>query len=402
MNIAYVTWLEDITAPVLSGQVIRVLKAIRREDPKIPITLVSFIGLHNRIRRAAKLRALKNSLDSDGIRCIFRSVAYLPRLQNRIQMTSKAVGRMRRVSTRKLHRICRKESFTVLHARSYPAMIPIVRLKPRYGYKVVFDPRSDFPEENISAGFWKREDADYTNWKQLEKEFLNSSDRTIMINETYARHYGELADRLRFSTIPNTVDTKLFVREPSARERIRRRYGIDGITFVYCGSLGNDWHRVEFYASAVEVLREVDPLFHFMFITTQAQNVTSYFHRHGISMDNVHVFSVPIEEVPDYLSAADVGLLFLGAPKIALAIKTVEYLAMSLFVVVNRNAQGAAEYLTRKGIGSVIGDPHDLAAIPYDELTSQDWQTRYRQAAAEDFSTVQVARAYIDVYRSIS
>ena len=129
----------------------------------------------------------------------------------------------------------------------------ITTKKIRKNIKVIFDPRSPFPEENITANRWDASSFSYKLWKNLEKQFLKDSDITIAITNTYIEHFKKISPQSCFAIMPNNVDVKRFMPDDKLRMSLRAelRLNDDEIVFAYSGSLGNHWNNPNIYAKFI-------------------------------------------------------------------------------------------------------------------------------------------------------
>jgi glycosyltransferase involved in cell wall biosynthesis len=96
--------------------------------------------------------------------------------------------------------------------------------------------------------------------------------------------------------------------------------------------------------------------------------------------------------------------MFLPAPKIALGIKTVEYLAAGLPLVVNTKSSGAAEIVERYGVGLVVDDERSVDQEALRRLADkkQEVSAACRKLAETRFSTSVVANRYLQLYSRLT
>jgi len=113
---------------------------------------------------------------------------------------------------------------------------------------------------------------------------------------------------------------------------------------------------------------------------------------------------IPYEQVPRYLSLADVAV----SPKISTTeanLKLFTYMAMGLPTVVFDNPVNR-EILGDLGIYARMGDIKSLAEALVCVLRDQEWAAqlgaRVRQKAAEEYSWLGVGKRLSDIYNSIA
>jgi len=242
-------------------------------------------------------------------------------------------------------------------------------------------------------------------WKWLEKKYLAWSDVTIAISKTYVEHFGKISADARFVEIPNNVDVNRFIINEDFRNTFRSKMGINGdqVVFVYSGSLGNHWNNPRTYAEFLIKLRELDIRHKFLFITRNVKELKRVFAQYNIGPEEYFAVSAELEEMPLYLSCGDFGLNIMSEPDIRLSIKTVEYLAMGLPIIVNSNLLGGKELVNQHNVGLVV----DLNNLNVHELKQfiqkkdRGLSLKCRRVACEKFSTERVAKQYAELYLSL-
>lgn len=287
-------------------------------------------------------------------------------------------------------------------------------LPGRPGPKVIFDLRGFLPQEYVDAKHWSVLSSKYLWSKAFEAQLLATVDAVVVLTRR-ARSFLEKwyeqsgVDPPPMKVIPCCVDTHRFRRDEVTGKRIRERLGFTGPVMVYSGSLGS-WYMAEEMAMAYEVLRRRSPSLCFMVLTqSPIEWIRRPLMRRGVLDEQVEITRCPHEEVPVYLSAADMGISFIR-PALSKAAssptKIAEYLSCGLPVVTNGG----------------VGDLDDLAAdsphvhriprvteqalvewgstIEFQVIRSQEVRTACRELAQERFhlQDVGVAR-YHELYQ---
>lgn len=141
-NIAYVVVREDLDGPILQSQVIEILANLIKENSE-NITLVWFYRVDYLIRGGRCISELKIDLHEKGIDMIaipFVSFGFpvswylIP-----FVLPQWWLGILWVYFVKKKH---------IFHCRSYHSALTGVFFKLLFPIKVIFDPRSPFPEEN--------------------------------------------------------------------------------------------------------------------------------------------------------------------------------------------------------------------------------------------------------------
>ncbi len=405
MNLAYLIWLEGLENPIIVGQVIELLTELRRHLKKGELHLIAFQPIYRFLLRRfaqnrANLKQIRVELKQNGIDLSLVPVLYpgwwfFAKWYQIPLVFIQAFPVLLHCSA------VRKAK--LFHCRSYPITLAAIAVKKLRNTKVIFDPRSDFPEENVTSGRWKESSLSYKVWKFLEKTYLNNADVTIAIANTYVEHFKAISSKPNLVVIPNNVDVGKFKRDENFRRQFRAENDVkdDELLFCYCGALGG-WHKAELYAKYMIKFRGLDTKHRFLFITHQVDILEKTLTGYGISSTEYFAIRASFSEVPKYLSAADLGMTLLDRPKIAMAVKTPEYLSVGLPVITNSNAAGAKEVVERNGVGLVFDLDSDLERLEQfiqgfmhqrQELVAQ-----CREVASRVFSNESVANQYAKLY----
>ena len=199
------------------------------------------------------------------------------------------------------------------------------------------------------------------------------------------RQWGTAAEVFR---VPSCVDEEAFRFRSEARARRRAELGVgDRPVFVYAGKFGDLYYREEIGALC-HTLREfvADPFF--LVLTPNPEpEVRGLFARHGIdSARDLHVGFSTLEAMPEWLSAADLGIVAvppLPAQRFRSPIKVGEYLACGLPYVVCRGVSEDDEWAERHAVGVVVED--------FGPAAVRAQTRRFRELLSED-KTAQRAR----------
>ena len=408
MNVAYVIWLEDLEHPIIRGQVVGLLKELRRYVEGGRLYLVAFQPVWEFLLRRfalkrANLKRVRAELKQNNLDLCLVPVIWSPWRWLVAKWLQIPLIQIQAFPVLLYFSAVKKVK--LFHCRSYPVTLPALMVKKLFDIKVIFDPRSPFPEENIIAGNWSNNSFTYKMWKRLERKYLTEADVTIAIAKTYIEHFEKIAADVRFVEIPNNVDITKFVPNKNFRDTFRSKIDIDDdeVVFVYCGSLGDHWNNPTAYAEFLIRLRALDIKHRFLFITPDVTELQRAVDQYNVQPHEYFAISVDLQDVPSYLSAADFGLNLMSEPDIRLSIKTVEYLAMGLPVIVNSNLLGGKELVNQHNVGLVV----DLDDFSLDELKQfikekgQQLSFKCRKIACEKFSTEKVAKQYAELYLSL-
>lgn len=421
-NIAYLTFGEGIWNTLLQRQVIELIARISQDVSAKGFFLISFLPWFRLIHSRKELRRIRDWLRRESIQLIVIPIPFVP-----VYIPFKGwkiLGRkpgwynipfiiLLTLPVLLYFALFRK--LRLFHCRSYPITLSVLILKlVLRKTKFIFDPRSAFPEENITSKNWLESSFNFRMWKYFEKLFCKHADVVIAITETYVQHFRQIYEQTHLVVIPNNVDVDEFKFNRRFRERYRNQHGLQNkVIFCYSGSMGvRSWHKPSVYSKAIRVFRKLRKEHIFLFLVSQGTRRILEDHLRGDGIeDTEYIIEHPsISEVSEFLSVADFGLEFLDARKIAVGTKFVEYCSVGVPVIVNDNVAGA-KYLTEK---YALGISLRNGLLQHDGLTEQDlaeledfisqkdeYAERCKVFARETCSNDIIAKKYADIYSDL-
>lgn len=426
MKVGYLLINEEPWYPLQRRQVTDLLEYIAKLDSSIEINLLVAYPWYWHLKFGLYFKPMRGVFATDRVRVrwipLFLPLP-IPYFINRFLIklgipVKTVIGRnMLRVIEMVLYPYILKlyylNQIRVFHGRSYVATSVLHYAKKRSkGIKVIFDPRSDFPEENRMLGKISIQEDTFRFWKAKEAMLLKDSDVTICISDYYHSHYRNNCPYFRHSIIPNNVDTELFSYDEGNRKSVRSRLKLSSTkVFCYLGTMYPDsWHRPSVYAAFIKELRKTKNPFVMLFLIPSEchQFVSNELQNRGVLEHEYLIRHPDYEEVPDYLSGSDYGLFFMPKEKIALSVKVVEYLAVGLPVIVNENAISAAKFVKEQDTGVIcnlgLGD-RDKALDQVSRLDFKITEPAQRisisDLARKHFSNHKVATDYLKLYKKL-
>ena len=398
-KVVYAIWLEDLFSPILKTQVFDVLGKISRTG-KYKIFVIAFQSIYTIYLKHRKLRKLRKELKKNEIRLVV--IPCLTTLNVSWFFARWWIVPIIFLQTFPfLFLLTFISGETLLHCRSYQTTLSAIAVKKLRNLKVIFDPRSPFPEEVKAVNRLAPAAFTYRLWKKLERLYLLNSDVTVGVSDAFIKYFKQFGSNSNFAVIPNNVDATKFVRDDDFRMKFREEMGIsdDEIVFVYCGSLSSRWNNPLVYANFIVALRSFDMKHRFLFVSPNIRKLEIAFNKKGIKRSEYFAIAAAMDDVPKYLSAADFGLNLMGEKDIRMSVKTAEYLSASLPVIVNSNVLGAREIIKRYGVGLVLapGSVNNEALRTFIQQSSQ-LSPKCRNLALKMFSTEKVAEQYLEVY----
>jgi glycosyltransferase involved in cell wall biosynthesis len=317
---------------------------------------------------------------------------------------------------RRAVQLIREHEIDIVHARSHVAAAMGAAAKRLTGRPFVFDIRGFLPEEYVDAGVWSSGGFIYRLAKAAERHMLAEADGFVVLTEK-ARHilFGSRPDAspTPIEVIPCCVDLRRFEQaDGESRTRLRGELGLaERRVIAYVGALGGRY-MTEQMADFVAAARRRDATtFAMILAQSPPEMMKSLLRARGVSADDFLVRAVSQGEVPEYLSAADVALLFLKPGYAAHATsptKFAEYLAAGLPVVCNAGIGDVDDLVEGDRIGVVL---REFTATAYDDaldaverlrVECEALARRCRHAAARGFDLEKVGgERYLRLYRRV-
>jgi glycosyltransferase involved in cell wall biosynthesis len=261
-------------------------------------------------------------------------------------------------------RLVQSKQIEMVHARSHiPATIAL-RLKRRFGLKMIFDVRGLMAEEYVDANHWKKGNAPYRLTKAMESRALQASDGIVTLTEKIwpeIKDWPGLRNRdVIHEVVPCCTDLDRFRFLQSERDRVRAELGLqDRFVLVYSGSIGG-WYLTDKAADFFVGLLKRQANGHFLWLTGGDKAlIEKLMSDRGVNLNQFTIRNVQTAEVAGYLSAADVGIAFYKPTFSRLAtspVKVSEYLACGLPVIVNAGVGDSDDFVAAHNVGAVVKD----------------------------------------------
>ena len=261
-------------------------------------------------------------------------------------------------------RLVRRDQIEMVHARSHIAAAIALRLKKRFGLKMIFDLRGLMADEYVDADHWRRGGVRYRITKRMERKALAGADGIVTLTEKVwpvIKSWEALRDReVIHEVVPCCVDLELFRFDQGAREQRREELGIqDRLVLVYSGSIGG-WYLTEEMADFFGVLLKQRPDAHFLWLTLgNAEMINDLMRKRSISAKQYTVLNAASRDVSSYLSVGDAGIALYKPTFSRMAtspVKIGEYLACGLPLVINAGIGDSDAMITAERIGALVSN----------------------------------------------
>lgn len=224
-------------------------------------------------------------------------------------------------------------------------------------HRLVFDPRTDFVEENINAGHFKKNGLTTWFWNKTERKIVEKFRYTIVISDIFKnnliRKHALKSDK-KIVVVYNPIDYGHFQVERKAH---------DGLNFLYTGSLGG-WNRLENYIGVFKAFYDKYPSSRFYICTNATPDkvepiLQSVQYKHLSNAIKVY-YNVSYNDLPAIYAKCDFGFQIMNKRDSRVGVKYIEYIAAGVIPIINLNVEGAKFLSDKYQIGVVINDNENV------------------------------------------
>jgi hypothetical protein len=229
-------------------------------------------------------------------------------------------------------------------ARSYFSALAVALLQRVKPLEFVFDTRSQFVQENVSAGRLRPGSGAHRRWLEIESSLLNRAVKVLAVSEAQARYYREIAPNACLQVIPCFCQPDERLLGADMREDGRRQMGFMPHDTVVCyyGSLDHKWNNIRMYADFFADCLEQG--IRICVITPSADEL-----RADTRLNRPEAFIAQIDDslrARQLIAACDHGVIIMKKAddwESRLGVKFVEYLGAGLQVLVGEWVGAAAD-----------------------------------------------------------
>jgi glycosyltransferase involved in cell wall biosynthesis len=265
------------------------------------------------------------------------------------------------------------EKQDIIHCRAYLPLELAVRLKKRFGARLLVDFRDFWADVGIEKKPFKFV---YRHLKRREPDYINAADHIVTLTERAAqilmRWYPSAVggQRENYTIIPCCADFDHFDRQhvdQDAVERHRRDLDLGQSTvLLYLGSIAHDYLLPEMM-QLFKTLLGLRPDAKFLFVSNYGLDlVEREAAAAGVPMDAIRFTTVDRADVPEYLALADLSVVFIRATESKAGCsptKLAELFAMNVPVIANAGVGDLDSIIDFERNGSVIVDAFDQETL---------------------------------------
>lgn len=311
-----------------------------------------------------------------------------------------------------------EQSVQLIHCRSYLPMFAGLKLKKKYGIKVLFDIRGFWPDERVDGELWKLSNPlwniVYRYFKIKEKVFFEDADHVITLTHAAKEeiHKWPLKNNpIPIDVIPCCADLDHFNYQninEEEKNQLKKDLNLDGDYFIlsYLGSVGTFYaldEMMEFFKS----LKLQKPTAKFLVITASPHStVWEAAEKQGVSKEDIRVVKSPRDKVPLFLSISDYSLIFYKenfSRKGCSPTKLGELMGLGVPSICSPNIGDTTSIIQDTNAGCVI---NNLNTVEYEKIISSLDVGNYnkeeiRKQSYRYFDVKEGIDKYISVYKKI-
>lgn len=310
----------------------------------------------------------------------------------------------------------RRHQFSIVHCRSYISALAGLKLKRKFGVKMIFDMRGFWADERIDGGIWNLNSPVhkfiYKYFKRKEIQFLQQSDCTVSLTyngKKEIQSWKKLkGNDIKIEVIPCCVNLDLF--DPSkikSEGKLKSSLNISSESFVlgYVGSIGT-WYMLQEMLDYFKVLKTVKSNAKFLFVTGENPAfIQEEAIKKQLDPNDIIITSVLHDQVPIHISLFDQSIFFIRpsySKKASSPTKQGEIMAMGIPLICNSGVGDTDEIVLKYNSGKIISAFNDENYIKAIEENDHFNSQEISNGAKDYFSLEEGVKSYLEVYKKIT
>ncbi len=200
--------------------------------------------------------------------------------------------------------------------------------------------------------------------KMIERKAIFYADRFFCVSRYLIAKLKESANNPDFECLytPCAVEVEKYSQALTQRDLMRKKLGVDGkMVILYSGAIGR-WHLTDKVIQLFKWILDFEPNAFFLGLTPSAEKLTEMLRESLVPEKAYKILLVAFPEIPEYLAAADIGLLLRKKDPLNLysfPTKFGEYLAAGLHVVTTDAIFDVREIIQTEKAGTILSNLDD-------------------------------------------
>lgn len=328
--------------PLFQGLLWRIINRLKSPDDQIVLITLE----HDKIDQSVRL-----SLEKEGVH--WKPIAF--EYGNSIQWRKLAM--MMRIQWLLWTSAISHSPFYIFTSGSLAASLcwPLTALLRLKQVVYAFEPHSEFLREQ------KKIEASSLSYKVLRFfETRVIKGRSVLMTGTHAMRDQILAicPTAQVFLLPTNADEELFQFSEKNRMVVRDRLGVvHRKVITYVGKFGDLYLGKELVVFFAEMWRQNNALFFMILTPNDKAEIARWFEEEGVDSNHFCIGSCALTELPDYLSAADFGVVAYAdfpSRKYTSPTKSGNYLLCGLPYIIQRGTSDDDRVVAAKKVGVVI------------------------------------------------
>jgi glycosyltransferase involved in cell wall biosynthesis len=278
----------------------------------------------------------------------------------------------------------------------------------------VFEVRDLWPESFIAVGAGSEDSLLHTVLAKIAGFLYEHADRIVVVSPAFKDRLIEdwKVPAEKITTVENGVETDLFAPAAEPETHVLRK-SLDAeskFLVAYIGTIGNA-HGLETLLSSAETLQRTNPEVLFLLIGEGAEKERIKSLAASRNLTNVRFLDQqPRENIPAYISAADVCLVLLKKTdvfKTVIPTKMLEFMSCARPLILG--VEGQAKEIVEQANAGLIVEPenaeelvHAIQQLPANRDLRTHLGQNGREYIVRNFSRASTAEKYIEVLSKIT
>ena len=285
-------------------------------------------------------------------------------------------------------------------------ILSVLTFKP-----LVIDSFEPHAEAMLESKTWRKESFSFRLLFRMEYLQVKKAETVIACVDKMKTHTQKTynVDIQKFYSIPACVNTELFKNDSPNRSLVKSLGFESKIVCVYLGKLGGLYLEKEVFDFFKECSHFWGDKFRVLLLTTHTDNeLKQYCKESGLDKNIIISKYVNHKDVPKYLGLASFAInptKPVPSRRYGTPIKTAEYWAMGLPVVITKEISDDSEIIEKEDIGYVLKELNQIeyknAIVKVDKLLKQEPKTlkdKIRNIAVKYRSFTIAKKVYNEIY----